>query len=433
VETWGLLAVRDLPRELHSLYKVISHHFDNTHKLPTFEELQYAVRDSSTREKLYAVESIDVDVDASLLYQYLKNERVQNLALNLIETYVEDQIAFEDAEETVQSFFDIARDLEVQAELEHATESMQRIELFESKEELGRYLSLGLNREYDLDMMFSPRDLIMVGGYRGGGKSVVCSNVSNNVIDSGKSALYFTIEMHSREILQRNCAIATGISLRKLKLRNLSIDEWYKVAIWWANRFRDSEEVIDDYKKHRNFDKFHRDLTTSKSLRDKNRLDIVYDPELTLGKIQSEIDKRAGQDFGVICADYLNEVKLSKSSHDQYDWKEQIVISKGLKSLAQDYEIPVVTPYQISETGQARFSKAILVPADAAFVIKKHEESMEFTCHKMRNGPEEDFHSTVNWETLKIGPDTAVVIDDDDEESTGVKIEGGGEPPWEAV
>ena len=77
---------------------------------------------------------------------------------------------------------------------------MQRIELFEPEEEIDKYIGLGLNTEYDFDIKFSPRDLVFLGGRRGAGKSLTCANIANNVFQSGRSAIYFTIEMDSRSI-----------------------------------------------------------------------------------------------------------------------------------------------------------------------------------------------------------------------------------------
>ena len=118
---------------------------------------------------------------------------------------------------------------------------MQRIPLFEPDEELGKYLPLGLNTEYDQEITFSPRDLILVGGSRGAGKSITCANIANNVYASGKSAIYFTIEMDSSAILQRCCSIATGVPFSRLRSKNLSITEWKQVASWWAARYKDSQ------------------------------------------------------------------------------------------------------------------------------------------------------------------------------------------------
>ena len=53
-------------------------------------------------------------------------------------------------------------------------------------------------------------------------------------------------------------------------------------------------------------------------------------------------------DVGVIIVDYINQVKRSSmpSRGGQYDWTEQIEVSKALKSMAQEFETPVFSPYQ---------------------------------------------------------------------------------------
>ena len=38
------------------------------------------------------------------------------------------------------------------------------IELFDSDEDLKKFLPLGLNQDYDLRLQFSPKDLVVIGG-----------------------------------------------------------------------------------------------------------------------------------------------------------------------------------------------------------------------------------------------------------------------------
>jgi len=217
------------------------------------EELKLATRDGPTLEKLYAIESVEIDAEPFVLLQYLKNEFTQREILRELEDYVEHSISFEDAEESVEHLHDIIMRVEDKVELEDPKESMQRISLFEDEEELGKYLRLGLNTEYDDQIQFSPKDLILVGGRRGAGKSLTCANIANSVYQGGKSAIYFTIEMDSRSILQRLCSIATGIPQARLRSKNLSVVEWEYVAEWWAGRFQRGQELLHEYKDHRSF------------------------------------------------------------------------------------------------------------------------------------------------------------------------------------
>ena len=380
--------------------------------MPTFDDLKYEIRDSGVREKLFAIEAVEVDADAFMLLEYLKNEYAQKEILDSLEEYVDKSVAFEDADESVAHLHQIVLDVEEKVDLERPQDSMQRITLFEDDEELGNYLPLGLNTEYDHEIQFSPRDLILVGGKRGAGKSVVCSNIANNVFNSGKSAVFFTIEMDSRSILQRCCAIATGIPFARLRTKNLSVIEWERVAGWWANRFSEGQERLKEYKSNRDFDRFHHELTTNCELLPTQQLDVVYDPSLTLGKIRAELDKKVkSMNVGVVIVDYINQVKRSSlpSRGGQYDWTEQIEVSKALKSMAQEFEVPVFSPYQTDATGEARFAKGILDAADAAYALETWEQEdqcVTFNCVKMRSASMKSFSSKMDWETLKIGPES---------------------------
>lgn len=420
-ETWTQVHKRYLPSEYHSLHSIIDKHSEKFHKMPSIEDLKLEIRDSSTREKLYAVEAVKADAEPYMLLQYLKNEYTQKEILTSLEDYVENSVAFEDAQESVDHLHQIVLDIEGKVDLEEPQESMQRIELFEPEEDLAKYIPLGLNEEYDLDIQFSPRDLVMVGGKRGAGKSVICANIANNVYESGKSAIYFTIEMDSRSILQRCCAIATKVPFSRLRTKNLSVAEWEKVATWWANRFVNGQDRLKEYKEHRDFEKFHSALKTTCEILPTQQLNVVYDPSLTLAKIRAELDKKVkAMNVGVVIVDYMNQVKRSNlpSRGGQYDWTEQIEVSKALKSMAQEYDCTVFSPYQTDASGEARFAKGILDAADAAYTLETwdHEDGcMTFNCVKMRSAAMRSFTSEVDWESLKIGPESALTPKEKDD------------------
>ena len=135
-------------------------------------------------------------------------------------------------------------------------------------------------------------------------------------------------------------------------------------------------------------------------------------------------------DIGVVIVDYINQVKRSNvpSRSGQYDWTEQIEVSKALKSMAQEYKIPFFSPYQTDATGEARFAKGILDAADAAFSLEpwQHEDGcVTFKCVKIRNNEPIDFTSTMDWQTLKMGPESALTPDqrEDASHKTGEEIQ----------
>ena len=412
-DTWGNLRENYLPAEYQALHKVMHTHVKNFGHLPTFEALKLSIRDRKLREKTFAIEAVDIDVDAWMLLEYLKNEYAQVEILDELDKFVEKTIAISSAEENVEVLQQIVLDIGDRVDLKAPEENMQTISLFDSEKNLKKYLPLGLNDEYDQKLKFSPRDLVLVGGRRGAGKSLTCVNIANNVYNQGRSSIYFTIEMDSRAILQRMCALGARVPIGRLATRNLTSTEWNRVAEWWANRFVDGVDLLPDFYESRDFDTLHTELSKKKLTPDR-QLDVIYDPVLSLSRIRKELESKINQtDVGVIIVDYLNQVKRSNapSKGGQYDWTEQIEVSKTLKSMAQEYEVPVFSPYQTDNTGEARFAKGILDAADAAYTIETwspEDECITFNCTKMRSAKMEGFTSVMDWETLKIGPQSTM-------------------------
>lgn len=407
-DTWAKVRKHYLPTEYHQLFDAVDKHTTKYHKLPKVEELKLAVRDSATLDKVYALDAIQTDAEPFLLLEYLKNEFAQKEALISLDRYIDNSIAFETAEEVVKSLQQISIDIESKVEIKPDQESMQKINLFESEDEMARRIRLGLNAEFDAQYDFYATDAIFIGGKRGSGKSITCNNIGRRIIDLGKPALYFSTEMETRQVLQRDAAIATKIPFGKIRNKNLSILEWETIAKWWSNRFINGEEHLHAYMKHHDFNRFHTAVSHEELVT--AQLDIVYDPLLTIPKIRAEVDKRLalGAEPGVILVDYINKVRKNNFSDDNFDWKAQIEISTFLKQLAQDTGIPVVTPYQIDASGEARFAKGILDAADAAMILEAHDNAITFKITKMRNADDEfSFTSAMDWTTLTIGPESA--------------------------
>jgi archaellum biogenesis ATPase FlaH len=417
-DTWSSLRRHYLPSEYHVVYDIVDKQIDSYHKLPTIEELKLAVRDAPTLDKIYAIEAVEVDAEPFLLLDYLKNEFTQKETLSQLHKYVENSISFESAEETLESLYDIISRIEDKVELKAVEDNLQKMNLFESDDEIAEYIPLGLNAEFDEKVRFKSSDYILMGGKRGSGKSITCSNLANTVYNRNKSVLFFTIEMPTREVLQRQCSIGCGVPHSKIKYRTLDNLEWMKVAQWWADRYENGDVHLETYKKHRDFDKFH--AAIQKENLNAVQIDIIYDPVLTLPKLKAEIIKRTRKlgNVGLIIIDYVNQIKKTNSSEDRFDWKDQIVVSTALKTIAGELQIPVFSPYQIDASGEARFAKGILDSADAAFILEAGPDSVQFTCTKMRGDAKINFTSKTNWNTLTIGPENGmeVIVDSGEEQ-----------------
>lgn len=421
IATWTSVRKNYLPVEYHVLYDKIVSFVDRFSKIPTFEELKFDAKNKQLLQKIAIVELVEVDTEAELLLEFLKSDYAQQLVFEGVEKIIDSSVAFETVNDSVEALQNIILDIEKKIDVNNSGESMQKIELFETEDMLSKQVGLGLNKEFDDNIKFSAEDLILIGGKRGAGKSITCSNIVAAAYERNESSLYFTIEMNQREILQRITSIASGVSHYRLKNRTLSSDEIVKVAKWWSKRYEGGEELyLKEYSLNTSFDEFHKKLSRL-PLRE-TRFDIIYDAELTVSKIRSELERKVPiLNPSVIVVDYINQVKLNKlpSKKGQYDWTEQIEVSKFLKTMAQKYKVPIVSPYQIDASGEARFAKGILDAADAAFTIDPHDKednAISLKCTKMRSFAETNFTSFMDWETLKIGPDTAIIKEKEAEE-----------------
>jgi len=429
ISTWSSLRKNYLTPEYSSLYDKISSFVDRFNKLPTFEELKFDAKSKQLLQRVAIVEQVEVDTDAGILLEFLKNDYSQRLVLEGVTKLIDNSVAFESAAETIQALQDVIVGIEKKIDLDEEQETMQRIELFEPQEIISRYIPLGLNTEFDSVIQYTPEDLIMIGGRRGSGKSLVCANVMANMQAENKSSMYFTIEMKQRDIIQRVASIGANVSAYRLRNRTLSSDELFRVAKWWSSRYEGGEDFFKEhYGLHISFDEFHKKLI-SLPLKE-NRFEVIYDPQMTVSKIRSECERKVPLiKPSVIIIDYINKIKLSKipSKKGSFDWGEQIEVANFLKAdIAQKFGIPVVCPYQIDASGEARFAKGILDPADASFTLDPHQKddcAMTFTCTKDRRNAETNFTSSMDWDTLKIGPDSAVVKEKEEDEEEKEKAE----------
>lgn len=449
MDTWANLRKHYLPREYFVIHESIDRFLDSYNKLPTFEELQLYVRDGNTKERIAIIEATEVDTEPFLLLDYIKNEFTQKEALNEIHNFVEKSISFESAGETIQHIYDIAANLETKVDVLDLDNDMQRINLFEEDDVVAGYIRLGINEEFDKLVRFKQTDYIIVGAFRGIGKSALMNNVARAVMEDGGSVLYYSVEMPSREVLQRQCSVETGISTSKFKYKTLDNEEWVRVAKWWSNRYKNGDIHFKKYLEHRDFNKFHT-LLSREQLTD-IQFHVVFDPEMTLSFIKTDSAKMVKKlgNVRLIIVDYLNQVRRFSASgpvnikHDMYDWKEQINISKGLRDNAAKLEVTHISPIQTAEDGTVRLSKSILDAATAAYTMSRPKPNvMHFKRLKARDDSMEEFASVFHESCLQVGPESATIPEPDppksDKKKFNKQVEEGiyddksdsDSPPW---
>ena len=410
LDIWAKLKLVFLDAAYSSLYSAINKHYEKYSKLPGFDDLELTSREGSAAKTLAAIRLTDVpEVSAEVALDALIDQYTQNETIKLLEKFV-DKLPLYDSTEIKDNLANIALTIEEKTHTSEQIFTMADMMMFQHQEDIEKErVYLGLNNSFDAVLGGVARqELILIGGKRGSGKSITSSNIFVNQYESGNSCLYFSIEMTAMETMQRNLAILAGVNLQNLKQNKLTDDEILRVVKARAGMFQNGDEMVGEFLRHRDRFKFEEQLVRNFQLKPDNQMVIVDDRDLSISSIDLHIGKmkaKFGDKLAVVVVDYINQIVLPGTN--AYDWQPQIEVSKKLKNLARKYEVVMVSPYQIDASGEARFAKGILDAADIALVMEAHEkdaEAVSFETTKIRGGKEMGFTCPIDWDTLRISP-----------------------------
>lgn len=237
---------------------------------------------------------------------------------------------------------------------------------------------------YDLDSLtqgFQKSDLIILAGRPSMGKTAFVLNIAENILKKYKTPiLFFSLEMSKEQLIYRLLSNETGISQTRLKIGNLYKEDWHELR-----------NSIQNYSRLPFFIDDQANLTTQ-------------DIRLKLKQILFEQNK-----VGLVIIDYLQLLVNSKLKSENRV-QELSQITRALKNLAKEFQIPIITLSQLSRNVENRINKRPVlsdlresgsIEQDADLVlmlyrenyynsmIEKNEKitSAELIIAKHRNGP----------------------------------------------
>ena len=278
---------------------------------------------------------------------------------------------------------------------ELAAASMDRIAAFMENREALTGLSTGFKDLDELTNGLQPSDFIILAARPSMGKTALALNIAQNVALRGakegeppKRVAYFSLEMSSEQLVQRMICTEAEVEIRKLR------------GGWLSRPGKNKPEM---------------DNTLNRLWQATDRIasaGIFIDdsPTLTLAELRSHARKlKAEEGLDLIVIDYL---QLMQAPADQ-PWSanrqhEVSVISRGLKALARELDLPVLALSQLSRSVEMRQVKRPMLSdlresgsleQDADIVLflcrddfcRETEEDpirlMELVVAKHRNGP----------------------------------------------
>ncbi len=179
----------------------------------------------------------------------------------------------------------------------------------------------------DFDQMtsgFHPSDLIILAARPAMGKTAFALNLAlNAAMKSKKGVLLFSLEMSSSQLLQRFLSIEAGIGLQKIRNGFLDPDDWGKLGL--ASMKLSNSEI--------------------------NIADLPNVNVLEIRAIARRL-KAAGK-LDMIIIDYLQLIKGNSTRGDNRQ-QEISEISRALKGIARELDIPIIALSQLSRATEQR-------------------------------------------------------------------------------
>ncbi|MEG4205545.1 replicative DNA helicase [Microcoleus sp. Pol7_A1] len=183
---------------------------------------------------------------------------------------------------------------------------------------------------YDLDAMtggFQRSDLIIVAARPAMGKTAFCTNIAHHIA-AGQQKLpvaVFSLEMSKEQLVQRILSSEAKIESNRLRSGRISQNEWEPISTAIGN-LSELPLFIDDT------------------------------PSITVTEIRSKarrLQAEQGGALGLILLDYLQLMEGSSDNRVQ----ELSRITRSLKGLARELNVPIIALSQLSRGVEARTNK----------------------------------------------------------------------------
>lgn len=255
-------------------------------------------------------------------------------------------------------------------------EAWERFERIHKSKEGIRGISIGF-KELDNKLAgLQKSDLIILAARPSMGKTTLALDIARNVaIKGGIPVGIFSLEMSTQQLVDRLIAAESRVDSWKLRTGRLSADDEF-------SRIRDSLDVLS-----------------------KAPIFIDDDPSNNITKMRSVARRlKAESNLGLIIVDYL-QLMIPKKESDSL--VQQVTeISRSLKALARELDIPVLALSQLNRSVEQRGGRPRLsdlrdsgsIEQDADVVLFIHREDKyneesdrkniaEIMIEKHRNGP----------------------------------------------
>jgi len=187
---------------------------------------------------------------------------------------------------------------------------------------------------FDLDLLtqgFQKSDLIIIAGRPSMGKTAFALNIARNVADvQSFPVVIFSLEMSRNQIIYRFLSNESGVNNSKLRSGSINSNEW---------------------------------LLVSKAINSLSELSIYLDDksDITISDIRTKLSnlKSRFSNLGLIIIDYLQLISDVQAKDSRV--QELSRITRNLKLLAKEFNVPIIVLSQLSRNVESRTNKRPLL------------------------------------------------------------------------
>ena len=184
----------------------------------------------------------------------------------------------------------------------------------------------------DVDHVFNglqKSDLILVAARPAMGKTAFTLNIAQNVtMMYDKTVAFFSLEMGKEQLVARILSSVAGVSSEKLRRANMKNEDWEKV-IAAADRMSKAKLFIDDT------------------------------PGLTVQDMRSKLRRlKVEHGLDLVIVDYIQLMQGRNSGKGSENRQQEVSeISRNLKLIAREFNVPLIALSQLSRSVESRPDK----------------------------------------------------------------------------
>jgi len=395
-----------------ALYDKIKTFYKANTRLPSKEELLLIHKDVSLQDyietQILVKDNTYDQIADEFLVSQLQDHYVREETLKFLDKFMDDYENLEKVE-IVDKLQDHVLQLNRTAGASDELFDAGELDFFPKSDDFILFPS-GLNNEYDsVNGGFALQELVLLGGRRGSGKSILSLNCALKRFLEGSTVAFFSIEMRYKEVYDRLISIISEVPFLDIYKNQLTVEQKLRIIDAKVKTFYQPTDellkLVSDTYHTKDFDKFQKGIRDKKFPMKDHRFFLVDKEDLNLSRLDHYCTDFSSKypRFTMAVVDYINIINIP----DQKEWKSQVILADTLKSMSRKHNLTLLSPYQIDASGEARFAKGILDSADRSFIftpadVDKDPNILKMYTSKIRNGKAMNFEINMNWSCVKV-------------------------------